>query len=210
MQGLYPIIDVDTLDRQGLAYLDFAGAVLSVRPSIVQLRAKRMGARDTLALLNALGPMARQSGAKLYANDRPDLARLAGCDGVHLGQADLPAGEVRRCFPELELGLSTHTLSELEAALEVRPTYIAYGPIFGTSSKENPETAVGLEGLAAARRLLGGALPLVAIGGIDRSRLSAVRAHADLVAVIGALLGDGSDRGALERVAQEFQVALAS
>ena len=206
--GLYPIIDIDALDRARLAALDFARAVLAARPAIIQLRAKHLSARETLGLLRALRPLARGAQSKLFANDRPDLAKLAGCDGVHLGQGDLPCEEVRRWFPELEVGVSTHSLEQLRSALRWEPDYVAYGPVFDTGNKENPEASVGLASLSQARTLVAGARPLVAIGGIDRGRLAQVRAQADLVAVIGALVTDAPNPAACRERALELKAAL--
>lgn len=188
MRGLYPIVDIEALERVRLDCVAFAEAVLAARPALLQVRAKRSNARDTLELLRAIRPHAQRAGTKLYANDRPDLALLAGADGVHLGQSDLPAEEVRRCFPKLELGISTHTLAQLHAALKLAPHYVAYGPVFATASKAAPEPTVGLSGLAQARSVVGSHCPLVAIGGINLSNASAIARQADLGAVIAELV----------------------
>lgn len=190
MRGLYPIVDVDALQQRGLEPLAFAHQVLSVRPSLLQLRAKRASARDTLALLRALLPMCRSHGTLLFANDRPDLALLAGADGVHVGQDDLTPAGVREVAPRLRIGLSTHSLQQLEAALLERPDYVAFGPVFATQSKQNPDPVVGLGALAAAtERAARKGIALVAIGGIDLHRAPEVERHGALGAVIGALLG---------------------
>ncbi len=78
MHGFYAIVDAGALDRRNLDPLAFAEAVLSVSPAALQLRAKNVSARETLALLRALAPMCHRAGVKLVANDRPDLAILAG------------------------------------------------------------------------------------------------------------------------------------
>lgn len=189
LRGFYPIVDLEVLAQRGLEPVDFAARVLSVRPPLLQLRAKSTSARDTLALLRALLPLARQAGSLLFANDRPDLALLAGADGVHVGQRDLPVADVRRLSPDLRVGVSTHAPDELEAALAARPDYVAYGPVFPTTSKANPEPTVGLAGLAwAAERTRAVGIPLVGIGGIDLARAREVATTASLVAVIGALV----------------------
>ena len=188
VRGLYPIIDVDVLKSTGSDAIAFLEAVLGARPELVQLRAKTLDARATLELLRAFRVHTKRAGVKLFANDRPDLALLAECDGVHVGQSDLPAAEVRRCFPSLELGLSTHTESQLDEALAARPDYVAFGPIFCTSSKHDAEPVVGLAGLRRARERVQGACPLVAIGGIERANVAEVAKVADLAAEIGALV----------------------
>ncbi|HEX5099179.1 MAG TPA: thiamine phosphate synthase [Polyangiaceae bacterium] len=203
--GLYPILDVDSLRARSLDILAFAGAVLAARPAVVQLRAKSSSARDTLALLSALAPICQRAGTTLFANDRPDLALLAGAPGVHVGQDDLPLAEVRRFAPALLVGVSTHSLAELERALDERPAYVAFGPVFATASKADHEPCVGLDGLRAAHeRAAHAGVPLVAIGGIDLTRAEAAAPHAEAAAVIGALLPvttpDG--RAALDEVTE--------
>jgi thiamine-phosphate pyrophosphorylase len=200
LRGLYPIVDVDSLRRANLSVVEFARQVLAARPSLLQLRAKSSGARETLELLQALLPICHASGAWLFANDRPDLALLAGADGVHVGQDDLPLAEVRRLAPGLRVGVSTHSRTQLEAALVERPDYVAFGPVFTTASKTDHEAVVGLDGLAAAHELARTTgVPLVAIGGITLERASSVAPHAELHAVISALLPESGLAGVAAR-----------
>ena len=194
MRGLYAIVDVDALGRRGLDPVRFAEAVLSARPAALQLRDKKSGARATLALLRAIAPLAARAGVPFFANDRPDLALLARCDGVHVGQEDLPVRLVRTIGSGLRVGLSTHDAAQVEEALEQAPDYVAIGPVFATGSKERPDPVVGLAGLgalAARVRAARPGVPVVAIGGISRETAGAVGAVADAVAVIGALVPDG-------------------
>ncbi len=189
VRGLYPIIDLDALAARGLEPLAFARAVLAARPALVQLRAKHASPRDALALLVALAPLCREAGVRLFANDRPDLALAAGCDGVHVGQDDLACDAVRRIAPSLAVGVSTHDPAQLAAALAARPDYVAFGPVFATGSKQGADAVVGRDALArAAGAARAAGVPLCAIGGFDEERIAAVARHADLVAVIGALL----------------------
>jgi thiamine-phosphate pyrophosphorylase len=194
MRGLYPIVDVDALRAAGVDPLAFAREIVLAGPAVVQLRAKRETARATLDLLRRLLPVCHDAGVKLFANDRPDLALLAGCDGVHVGQEDLDVDEVRRVAPGLLVGVSTHDFAQLERALEARPDYVAFGPVFATRTKENPDPVVGIDGLARAHdRARADRTALCAIGGIDEERLGEVSAHAELVAVIGELVPRGGE-----------------
>jgi thiamine-phosphate pyrophosphorylase len=204
VRGLYPIVDVDVLENAGYDAVAFLQAVLDARPALVQLRAKSLDARATLELLRAFRVHTRRAGVKLFANDRPDLAVLAECDGVHVGQSDLPVREVRRCFPNLALGLSTHTLEQLDEALAARPDYVAFGPVFRTRSKQDAEPVVGLEGLAQAATRVRGQCPLVAIGGIDASNATLVGRVADLGAVIGALVPTEPSHDAVASAARDL------
>ena len=199
MRGLYAIVDVPSVEARGLSVLDFARAVLAAKPGALQIRDKRARARAIFDLLCALVPECRASGVALFANDRPDLAALAGV-GVHLGQADLPAAEARRVMAAIDrpdrptpsglLGLSVHDDEELTRSLAERPDYLAFGPVFGTQSKADPEPTIGLDGLArlTSRARRETQVPFVAIGGIDRDRAAEVAAVVPCVAVISALL----------------------
>ncbi len=125
---------------------------------------------------------------KLIMNDRADLCLAAGFDGVHVGHDDLSPESARRVVgPERIVGVSTHNLEQLKQADGSPVDDIAYGPIFATSAKQNPDPVVGLEGLRAARAAT--RKPLVAIGGITRANVcSVIDAGADCVAVISDLL----------------------
>ena len=199
MRGIYAIVDLGVLETAHVEPLTFARALLEHRPAALQLRAKHSSAREVLRLLEALAPLCKQAGVPLVNNDRIDLAIATGCDMVHLGQDDAPIDVARRLDRSLGVGLSTHTPEQLRAALASRPSYVAYGPIFATSSKPNHEPVVGLDGLENARAIISASdaptTPLVAIGGITAKNAANVMLHADAVAVIGALVGEStSDR----------------
>jgi thiamine-phosphate diphosphorylase len=122
-------------------------------------------------------------------NDQVDIALAVGADGVHIGQSDLPAAVVRRLIGnERILGLSTHSVAQVQAVDSGIVDYIGMGPVFPTRSKADADPAIGLDGLAAmvaAKRL-----PGVAIGGINTDNVAAVRAvNPDGIAVIGAICG---------------------
>lgn len=204
MQGLYAIVDTGVCRRARVEPTALADAVLGARPGALQLRAKEDGARATLELLRALVPRCRAAGVPLFANDRPDLAVLAGCDGVHLGQSDL-APEDARAFAaragraELRIGASTHDGGELGAALEAPVDLIAIGPVFGTASKANPEPTVGLQAAIALAERVRAARPhrvRVAIGGIDEVNVGGLHGAFDAFAVIGALVPIGLEGAA--------------
>jgi thiamine-phosphate pyrophosphorylase len=189
MRGLYAIADVETLAAFRCDPVAFAEAVLTVRPAALQLRAKETPARETLAMLRAIAPLCHRVGVPLVANDRPDLALLAGCDLVHVGQDDIPIDRVRRIAPGIGVGVSTHDASQLDAALATRPAYVALGPIFETRSKRNADPVVGLAVLRQGHaRAMAADIPLVAIGGISRERARALVGAADAIAVIGELI----------------------
>jgi thiamine-phosphate pyrophosphorylase len=128
---------------------------------------------------------------------------LAGCEGVHVGQDDLPVPMIRRIAPSLRVGLSTHNMEQVERAVADRPDYVAFGPVFTTESKERPDPEVGLAELSRVAEFC--PMPVVAIGGIDLGRAAEVSRHVPAAAVIAALLPDGPLTGELETVTERAQ-----
>lgn len=154
----------------------------------------------------AMAALAREYGATLLINDRADIAWLAGADGVHLGQDDLPPAAARALLGErATIGLSTHTVAQIAGAAKERVDYVAIGPVFGTATKETGYAAVGLEMVRRAVEIAA-PRPVVAIGGITvQSAPSVIAAGASAVAVIGDLLATGDPA----RRAREFLDRLA-
>jgi thiamine-phosphate pyrophosphorylase len=209
MRGLYPIVDLDTLAKRNLLPLVLAEAVLTARPPLLQLRAKQQTPRVVLELLAQLKPLCARAGTQLFANDRPDLALLAGVDGVHVGQDDLPLEAVRRLPGALRVGVSTHDHAQLAEALARRPDYVAFGPIFASSSKQGADPALGLEALRRAAEMAKAAgIPLVVIGGLTLAHAPDLAPHGVLPAVISDLLADGSDPAAIAARAAAWQAQL--
>jgi thiamine-phosphate pyrophosphorylase len=216
MRGLYAIVDTKSLRARGIDPVAFARAVLLARPAALQLRAKDLPPREFLALLRSISPLCREADVPFIANDRADLAALAACGYVHVGQDDLTIERVRGIAPTLRIGLSTHTPEELAIALDKAPAYVAYGPVFETTSKDAPDPVVGLAGLREAFVLARRArVPLVAIGGITLERAADVSPFADAAAVISALIPeaptDASHRALLDAItsrARELQAIL--
>jgi thiamine-phosphate pyrophosphorylase len=194
----YPILDVATAQRHEYTILTVASEILDAGAKILQLRHKEFFSREMFAAMEEIRELCRQADAILVINDRADIARILAENGtrvgVHLGQQDLTPTDVRKApwrdrrmtGPEMLIGFSTHNKTQLRAAEPEPADYLAFGPIFGTSSKQNPDPAVGLDELRRLRPLV--SRPLVAIGGITRANaLSVLEAGADSVAVIGDL-----------------------
>jgi thiamine-phosphate pyrophosphorylase len=202
------IVDVEVAERAGWRPHDLARAYLDGGARFLQLRAKQLSSGLLLDLCDRVVRAAEPYGAEVIINDRVDLARLSGAAGVHVGQDDLPPADARlQLGPGAIVGLSTHSVSQVEAALGEPITYLAVGPVFGTSTKETGYDAVGLELVAAAAGLTAGAVPLVAIGGITLERAPAVlKAGASCVAVIGDLIASGDPASRV----RAYLVALAS
>ncbi len=182
----YAIIDrAKTGERSPLEVCE---VLLRAGVCLIQYRDKQASSRALFEQSQILAERIRSAGGIFIVNDRADVTAAAGAHGVHVGQEDLPVESARKILgPERIVGYSTHDLAQLAAADRSTADYVAYGPIFPTRGKENPDPVVGLEGLRAARRATH--KPLVAIGGITLGTAGAVlEAGADSVAVISDLL----------------------
>jgi thiamine-phosphate diphosphorylase len=184
MPKLYAITD-----RQwsNCAHEDIVRMLLSGGARFIQLRDKEASARELLDQAMECLKLTRKAGATLIINDRVDVALTAGADGVHLGQDDLSVAEAREILgADKIIGVSTHSIAQFRAALESSADYIAVGPVYPTTTKENSAAVVGLKLVREARKLAD--RPLVAIGGINHRRApKVIAAGADCVAVISAL-----------------------
>ena len=192
--GIYAIVDTAvTADPVAFGRGLVAGGV-----RVVQLRAKH---GVDLAQLRGLVECAHAAGAIVIVNDDVEAARFA--DGIHLGQEDaalldLPA--LRVALAEKVVGLSCGTPAEADAAHRAGADYVGVGPMFATSTKADAGPPIGIEGVAAVVRA--SSAPVVAIGGIDASRLADVRASgATMAAMISALAAPDVAARARELVA---------
>jgi len=185
---VYPITDSEI---SGLSHLEQTKRLIAGGATLIQLREKRASPRvfydDAAAALQE----ARSAGVKLIINDRVDIAFALQADGVHLGQDDMPVQPVRRLLgKDAVIGFSTHNIEQVREAVSLPIDYLAFGPIFLTSTKSNPDPVAGLDQLRQVCSLAG-SLPVVAIGGINRSNAREVLAEgADAVAVISALVAN--------------------
>ncbi|MEO8099345.1 MAG: thiamine phosphate synthase [Acidobacteriota bacterium] len=188
----YPILDTGVALARGLEPVRVAQDILDSGARILQFRHKTFLSREALGWLEAIAGLTRQAGATLVVNDRADLARLFGA-ALHLGQDDLPPSAARTILgAEALLGFSTHNETQLRAAAGEAVDYVAVGPIFGTATKENPDSTVGLAELRRLRPFTD--RPLCAIGGITRATaLDVINAGADSVAIVADLFPDGGD-----------------
>lgn len=192
---LYPILDAElvfrshpnenrwALLRRLLRELATAGIAM------LQYRNKRD--EDVVVTQDALAMREAAPSMRLILNDRPELVRPAGWNGVHVGQDDMPAAAARSLVGRHAIvGLSTHNDEQVIAADAQPVDYIAIGPVFATASKSDTSPVIGVEGVMRARSLT--SKPLVAIGGITAENAASVYdAGADSVAVISSIFGSG-------------------
>jgi thiamine-phosphate pyrophosphorylase len=191
---LNAIVDVEIAQRAGWAPFDLAAACISGGARFLQIRAKTLSGAAFLDLAARVCETAHRAGAAVIVNDRADIARLSGADGVHIGQEDLSPAAARAIVgPEAILGLSTHTTGQIDDAIGAPITYLAIGPVFGTSTKATGYTAVGLERVReAAEKVRPRSIGLVGIGGITLDNAGdVIEAGAASVAIISDLLATG-------------------
>lgn len=185
---IYPITDVSLA---GISHGEQVGRLIAGGATFIQLREKHASPRDFFEAAKPAIEIARKNNVMIIINDRVDIARALGADGVHLGQDDLPPNAAREVLgPDAIIGFSTHSVEQAIDAAGLRIDYIAIGPIFETKTKENPDPIVGLDGLAEVKKNIGN-IPLVAIGGIDLDNvLDVLAAGADSIALVSAIIGD--------------------
>lgn len=203
----YPILDPEIARHHGVDPITAAEQILKGGAKILQFRYKGFFSREVFAQLERVSELCHDSGVLFVVNDRADLAAITSA-ALHLGQDDLTPSAARKVVgAETLIGFSTHNERQLRAAAAEPANYLALGPMFGTSSKVDPDPVVGIDELRRLRPLTD--RPLVAIGGITRSNAQSVlTAGADSVAIIGDLFAGGNVRArteewvALTRVAQ--------
>ena len=185
---VYPITDTQI---SGLSHAEQVALFADGGATLVQLRDKHATAAELYEQAKAALAVANPRGVQLIINDRVDVALALPGTGVHLGQDDLPPEAARRLLgDDAIIGCSTHSLTQIQEAATLPVDYLAFGPIFRTSTKENPDPVVGLGTLKLAREALG-EKPLVGIGGISLANApEVIAAGADSVALIRALLSD--------------------
>jgi thiamine-phosphate pyrophosphorylase len=148
------------------AVLELARAAVEARVSLIQIREKNLTAGVLYELAARCARLTRGGRTRLVVNDRADVARAAGCDGVHLTARSLDASVARRAFGEdFLIGVSTHSRAEALAARDAGADFAILGPVFDTPSKRAYGAPLGLDVLREATRSLG-RFPVIAVGGV--------------------------------------------
>ncbi|MGA3039785.1 MAG: thiamine phosphate synthase [Bryobacteraceae bacterium] len=201
---VYPILDTGSLAAREFSVTLAAAALLEGGAGILQLRHKQHWGRAVFDAAREIARMCREAGALFMVNDRADIAMLLDA-GLHLGQDDLPPRDARRLLGAgAVIGFSSHNVRQVCAAGGEPVDYVAFGPVFPTVSKRNPDPVTGIEALKECRALV--EKPLVAIGGITRETAPAIwAAGADSVAAIGDLLPAELTSVALRQRMEEWQ-----
>lgn len=204
---LYLITSGETTPRTGPTSPEYKRILTLVRAAalaginLIQLREKNLSARNLYALASSAAAITVGSATRLLVNDRADIARAAGCDGVHLATHSLDARIVRKTFgPDFLIGVSTHSIIEALDARDAGADFVVFGPIFDTPSKRAYGQPLGPEKMEDAAHALS-PFPLIAIGGITRENMPQVlRAGASGIAAIRLF----SDPYNLETIVREI------
>jgi thiamine-phosphate pyrophosphorylase len=182
------------------------GEALAGGADVIQHREKRLDDREWLRRAREVRILTAQAGARLIVNDRPDLARLAGADGVHLGQDDLSVRDARRILgPSSLIGRSTHDSAQLDQAILDGAGYLGVGPVFPSTTKDFSDLA-GLAYVGHAAETT--TLPWFAIGGITEENVADVlAAGATRIAVGAAVVAAPSPRRAAAALRRRLDAA---
>ena len=183
---------VDPERANGRSLSELTRLVVAGGATLIQLRDKHGATRQMIEEARAIKAALAGTGVRLVVNDRVDVALVAGADGVHLGQEDMRVEDARRLLgPDAIIGLSIKTVALANAAPLEQLDYVGVGGVYATTSKDNPNKPIGVNGLRdivhafhARKR----DLPVCGIAGIDASNAAAaIAAGGDGVAVISAL-----------------------
>jgi len=170
---------------------------------MIEYREKEMEDAEFLEKASALRELTNRTGTPFIINDRPQIARISGADGVHLGQGDLGVAHARSLLgPGAIIGRSTHSVEQARQAMIDRATYFAIGPVWATPTKQG-RPGIGLD--VAARAFEEAKLPVFAIGGIDAGNVGQLlAAGAERVAVCRSVIGADDPRAAAAGLKQRI------
>ena len=200
---IYPITSGKTTPQTTPDILRLVGAAVDAEVPLFQIREKSLPARVLYELTSWAAEITRGSKTRLLVNDRSDIARAAGADGVHLTTNSLPADVVRQIYgPEFLIGVSTHSLEEARAARDAGADFVVFGPVFEKQGFGAPQ---GLDKLRRVTSELGD-FPVLAIGGVTLENIDACfEAGASGVAAIRLL----NDTARIPEVYERIQTSCA-
>ena len=200
--GLYLVIT-----NPVVGYAACAESAVRAGVGIIQLRMKHASRDEIVREAVEMRRVTAGTGTLFIVNDDPSIAAEVGADGVHVGQGDMSPAEVRRRFPGLRIvGLSTHSMGQVEASWGEPVDYIGVGPVYATPTKEIPDPTLGPE--LAGRMIAAARVPAVAIGGINAETLPPVlAAGAKNFAVVRAVCGSPDPESAIRKLLSTSQTS---
>jgi thiamine-phosphate pyrophosphorylase len=200
-------------DRRQAPGGDIAGAVAGALDGgirAVQLREKDLPGGELFRLAERMRDLTASHGARLFINDRVDVALAVGADGVHLGGASIPASVARGLLgKEALIGCSTHGVGELREAVSQGADFVTFGPVYPTPSKAVYGPPVGISALAAACREA--AVPVFALGGVKAENAGEVTAAGAFgIALISGIVAAADPRGAAAELVARYEKIVAA
>jgi thiamine-phosphate diphosphorylase len=191
----------------GRGHGEIVAAALAGGADVIQLRDKTLAGAALREAAAGIAVAVRRAGATFVVNDSVDVALAVSADGVHLGPDDEPVSQARARWPGL-LGASARTPERARELVAAGADYLGVGPVYGTATKADAPGILGLDGLGAVVRAIGGAVPVVGIGGIRAENAAAVlAAGAAGVAVISAVVGAEDVQAAVRAVREALDQA---
>ena len=199
------VADADAAAGRNLINLSVEAVEAGV--TLVQLRAKQLEGGLFLSLAERLSAELNRKKTPLIINDRVNVAAVCRCQGVHLGQNDLPVSKARSILgPDALIGVSVNTAEEAAAAAREGADYVGAGPVFPSGSKETALPVLGISGLSEIKKAVD--IPVLAIGGIHSGNARRVfEAGVDGIAVISAILSQSDIQSATRTLVQTLPQA---
>lgn len=182
-------IITDQRISHGKTHFEVAEAVLAGGATVLQFRDKEMDETEAIAVCRNINKLTKKKGIPFIINDRIEVAKVIGADGVHLGQKDAPFDFARKILGKDKIiGISVETVEQAIRATEGGADYLGVGPIYSTATKVDAGEPLGLARIREIKKAVN--LPVVAIGGINENNLEEVlKVGADGVAIISAVVG---------------------
>ena len=199
-------IETTPASKEFASVLKLVAAAVAANVSLFQIREKNLKARVLEELTVKASEVTRPSRTRLLVNDRADIARAAGADGVHLTTQSLPTAVVRRTFGSgFLIGVSTHSVEDARAARDADADFAVWGPVFATASKRSYGKPFGTTELAAVAKDVA-PFPILALGGvtIDDAK-DCFAAGAGGIAGIRVFEGDDLAQ-TVDRIRQSFDI----
>lgn len=196
-------------ETETITHLQSIEAACKAGVKWVQLRVKDKEAGEMLELALAARAICNHYGAKLIVNDRPEIARQVGADGVHLGKLDMPVAEAREIVGNIIIGATANTFEDIAAHAKSGADYIGLGPYRFTATKKNLSPVLGLEGyqrILSACRESDIRVPVVAIGGIEVADIAGLlQAGLHGIAVSSLIARAGNQQEIVEKIERELE-----
>lgn len=187
---------------QSAEILKIIETAVRAKVSLIQVREKLLPAKMVFELAAKAAEITKNSDTKLLVNDRADIALAAGADGVHLTSNSISAEIIRNAFPaNFIIGVSAHSLEEVESAKRAGADFTTFSPVFATASKAKYDAPQGVAKLREVAQTIEN-FPVIALGGIDEMNFSEVlEAGADGFAAIRFL----NDAENLQKLSEKFR-----